>query len=80
MKDWSITRWIAFLVVGSATWWTARQCGRGAYLMLDFTANRFIQTMGYFVVYLAMLILIFIYVGIPVMAFIEAILTPNNKK
>ena len=48
--------------------------------MLDFTANRFIQTMGYFVVYLAMLILIFIYVGIPVMAFIEAILTPNNKK
>ncbi len=80
MKNWSIPRIIAFLIVGFATWWTTRQCSRGAYLMFEFTDNRFIQTTAYFVVHVTMMPLILVYVGLPVAAFIETILTQNKQK
>ena len=78
MKDWTITQIIVFLAVAVLTFWAARQCGRGAYLMLEFSQNQAIQTVAYGITYIVMKILIFKHIGIPVILFIEKDIFESN--
>lgn len=71
-KNWPMIRFVAFVIAGILTWFCAREFARTVGHVIDWIfENRFVTTSFYMVGYFSGMWVVFVYVGIPLMEFIE---------